>query len=1084
MRVCERFVRALMVVAVAYGMLSVNAEAQTSPSGASATVSPTDLSFGVPTGTPVVSPATFPQSAPQTVTVNIQGQGTVTFGVVGTTNNDFAINGNSCTGMLTAPTTCQVSVVFNASAAPANTLETATLTIASDASPATLSVPMNGAYGAIELFGALNINPSLFSGTTWPGSFGKPVSSTTVALSCTAPIVATLSSTPDGNNKVFQDNTIRFVDTPASSGSPVETLNVCRNGDTQFGGFSHFPAGTTNCFQPAYEHDVNNYPGQNPDLAQFPLNQGGVGSFIANYGVPVIDVSSLLVSGKQAVTVELDDAGGELGAASLHLVTNCTLAGVVPGGSITGNPVTKNNPTSQTQTFAFDTGGGQNISFTTSTQTAQSAGTVTVPDGTVPIVTDIGIPQQLFSQLVAGTSAAPAVCLRLTGETDSFNNAMCKGYLIQCQSPSGTVSGDNCVPTASSVRNLLDITRFESPDAAPNTNFLGTACQFATGSNCAATVLDNTTASTLIGPGLLLGSDGWLCAPGATLTTCKSQEPTTQTANDPNHPVYTAANCVLTGSIATDLCPLDTLTEFLGAADPVHGSTTTGKNSIFVPVVNMPLPFSTITSSNINGNGWANTGNVMVNFSSNAANYSAATPIPNGFAPAPPYSFTYGVALATATIPDTTFPVPGDTTNLNPNGANPKFGPPLCGANTPLTFPTNASFGEGPGVYTVHYFTTDCAMAEELVFNPTMKQQKDPNANWASFRTLSFGVDTVAPILTCNQTPTGPNAGSHGWYTTNVSLSCSATDENSGFSSSTTPIASTNGTVLQGALATTLTTFTTGVTVGTANPAVAIPAQIATDLAGNNATQPASTISIDESAPSITAKYNVSGTTFSVGQNVNVTLTCKDTGSGVASCGGQPVSCSTAPTLGSASFTVSNLPIDTTAASIGSHTFNAVDCAGNPSGSISYTVAFGSAELAIATLPNSASVKSGNNLTYKTFVLNIGPNAASNVVVINTLPSNSTYVSAISGIVSCTLAGCNDLTTGSMCSVSATAVTCTTPTIKPILSGLSGFVIKLVVKVSAPASVKSITDTATVSSSNPDPIKGDNTATVTTKVTQ
>ncbi len=168
---------------------------------------------------------------------------------------------------------------------------------------------------------------------------------------------------------------------------------------------------------------------------------------MATYGVPVIDISGLLGPGTQALTVELDDAGGDLGAATLHLVTNCSLAGAVPGGTITGNPINQNNPSSQTQTFTFDNGGGQNIGFTTSTSTAQQSGTVTIPTNTVPIFTDIGIPQQLFSQLVAGTSAGPAVCLRLTGEIDAIRPAMCKGYLIQCQDPTTkTISGANCVP--------------------------------------------------------------------------------------------------------------------------------------------------------------------------------------------------------------------------------------------------------------------------------------------------------------------------------------------------------------------------------------------------------------------------------------------------------------------------------------------------------------------------------------------------------------------------------------------------------------------------------------------------------------
>ena len=54
-------------------------------------------------------------------------------------------------------------------------------------------------------------------------------------------------------------------------------------------------------------------------------------------------------------------------------------------------------------------------------------------------------------------------------------------------------------------------------------------------------------------------------------------------------------------------------------------------------------------------------------------------------------------------------------------------------------------------------------------------------------------------------------------------------------------------------------------------------------------------------------------------------------------------------------------------------------------------MALGSVELAIANIPNPlASVKSGNNLTYKIFVLNLSANTASNVVVTDTLPANTT----------------------------------------------------------------------------------------------
>jgi hypothetical protein len=1080
MRVCKGFVRALVVAAIALGMFAGAAHAQVT-----LTVSPTDLSFGVPTGS---SPAV---SAPQTVTVNITGQGTVTFSGASTNNSDFAVNGNSCTGTFTAPTTCQVSVVFTAALAPQTKLETATLSIASSASPATLSVPMNGAFGAIELFGALNINPSLFNGVTWlnnPPTAGNPVSTNTVTIACTpgVPIVAKLSSTPDGLNSLFQDNTMRFIDTP-SGGSAKNTSNVCLGGDPNFVGFTGFPAGTTNCFQAAYEHAAVGYLGQNPDLATF--GDGGAGSFIAQYGVPAFDVSSLLVSGSQAVTVELDDAGGDLGASAIHLVTNCTLTGTVPGGTITGNPINSNDPSSQTQTFTFDNGGGQNIGFTTSTSTAQQQGTVSIPNGTVPIVTDIGIPQNLFSQLVHGTSSAPAVCLRLTGEVDSSGAAMCKGYLIQCQDPNTqTISGDNCVPTASTARNLLDIARFESPDAPSGQNFLGSACVNASGSNCASTTLTGPTPM-LIGPGMLLGSDNWLCAPGANLTTCTNQELTTQTTPGNN---YSAANCLLTGSLTGDLCPLDTLTQFLGAADPTHGSTTSGKNSIFIPVVNEPLPYTTTTTTpTVNGNGWVNNTSITVNFTSNPANYTATTPANNTFVPAPTYSLTYGITPASTSVPDTTYPVAGDITNFNPT-ANANFGTPLCSSSTTPAFASPAAMlTETPGVYNLHYFTTDCTLTEELLFNPQGKQLTDPTANWASFRTLPFGVDNTAPVLAaCTLSPSMPS-GKNGWYTAGATATCTATDDLSGFAPGTA-VPNTNGTVLQGSLTATLTPSTTG-----SGATAQISAQSIQDLAGNtsNTVGPYPT-PIDNTAPTFSAKFNVSGTSFVVGQNVMATFTCADNagGSGLAMCGTQTVSsCPVNPAINAGVGLPSyNTPVtlDTSAGQVGSHTVNAIDCAGSQSTtSVTYKVGYGPAELLIVNAPGAGSVKNGTNLTYNIFVLDLGPNAASNIVVTDTIPANETYVSAISGIGSCTNSGCSELTSGSSCSVTGTGgpgsvVTCSTPTVKPVLPGFTGFVIKLVVNVSAPAGVKSVTDSATFTSSNPEPIKIGNTATVSTKVTQ
>jgi uncharacterized repeat protein (TIGR01451 family) len=757
------------------------------------TVSPTDLSFGIPTGTS----GSPPVSAPQTLTVNIGGSGTVTFSSLPSFSPSglgFAVSGNSCVGTLTAPTTCSVVVTFSSAS---TTLATAMLSIPNNIS--SLSVPVNGAFGAIELFGALNVNPSLFSGVTWPNSAGNPVKSVPYTLSCPLNPTAVLSSTPDGLNNLFQDNTIQVTNTV--SGTATVTANVCYGGDANFEGFTGFPAGTSNCFQPAYEGAASSYLTTNPDLLV-----PGLPPLIPTYGIPPVNLQNaslnetqlyppVLVAGTQTLTVQLTDAGGDLGAGTVQLVTNCVLAGVTPGGTITGNPITPGDTSSQTQTFSFDNGGGQNVSFTQSVSTAVQGGTVSIPSGTVPVVTDIGIPQQLFYQMVAGTSAAPAVCVRLTGEVDPFQsvnptNYLCKGYLIQCQDPTTKlISGDNCIPTPSQLRNILETAQFSSPDEPKGgINFLSSACTFYLGrtGTCAPS-----TSTTLIGPGLLLGGDGWTCAAGTApgqLTTCTpvAISSTVNSTTVPNtaSPVYSAANCALSGGLAGNLCPIDTLTSFLGAADPSHGGTVPLSNSVFVPVVNMTKPVTQLGIAGINANGWIKSSNIAATFTSNEATYPGTTPPANNFVPAPPYSVTYGISPLGTPLPDTTYSVPTDTTQYE--GSSTKypgtapFIPPLSNTNCTSThatsFVSTDSFTPAQdGIFNLHYFTTDCAYTEGLVFNPTGAALSNPSANWASFQVTTVGVDTLAPMYVCG-TPSG-TLGPNG-YTTQVTVSCAVTDQN------------------------------------------------------------------------------------------------------------------------------------------------------------------------------------------------------------------------------------------------------------------------------------------------------------------
>jgi hypothetical protein len=115
----------------------------------------------------------------------------------------------------------------------------------------------------------------------------------------------------------------------------------------------------------------------------------------------------------------------------------------------------------------FDNSPGQNISFTTSEAVAIQGGTVGAPNGTVPQVSDFGIPQEMFHELVTGTSAAPAVCLRMTGEVDPVSKQeLCKAFMLVCVNPAtGQASGDSCVSGNDTARNLYDSAQFTSPDA-------------------------------------------------------------------------------------------------------------------------------------------------------------------------------------------------------------------------------------------------------------------------------------------------------------------------------------------------------------------------------------------------------------------------------------------------------------------------------------------------------------------------------------------------------------------------------------------------------------------------------------------
>jgi hypothetical protein len=735
-------VRSITLVAAVCCLAGIGA-GSASAQGVSVAVSPLDLTFGVPKSAP-------PQvlvSAQQFVTVAISGTGSATFSsssIAISGSGDFVITSNACVGTFTAPFACQVGVTFT-SGQPAGVLETATLSVAPVGGPSAISVALNGALGAFELFPALNTNLSRFQGVTWPQSAGNPVNTASVALSCPASgISAVLSSSPDGVNNVFQDNTITVTNTippPPTAVQPttVTVSNVCYGGDTNFQGFTGFPPGTTNCFLAPYEGAAAGLLGSNPDVTQFDDS-----TFLGSFGVQPLDLMNnpgnpnpdsesqsflpILVPGPQTLTVTLLDAGGDLGSAALHLVSNCTASGVTTGGTVVAPPVDPNNPASLVPAFPFNNTNGQHIQF--DANYLNSKNTTNFGDNTTtPQVADTLVTQSSFPALVQGTSAGPSVCMRFNGELDGNGNPQCKAFTITCTvDNTGTATGTNC--PQSTVRNVLFKAVFDSIDTPTSQR------QIAIGT----------------GPGFLMGTDSW----ASSNTTC----------------TFEAG-----GPLANQLCPQDTLTEFIGG-DPGAGGTARSTNSTFIVVQNMPLPFTIPTVKSANFLScllpgilpcWQKSTTVSLKFFASPAIYPFFNPLPaNGFVAARIQTVTLGTNPATAmpAVPDTTYPVPGDQVLSNP-GTCPLMVPGgIFAPSTTLTADTSTGQPFAEGRYILHYFATDCAATEELNF--TFKSST--TANWASFKTVQLNIDMTPPTI--NVTNESVNTTSKGG-TVKLTFSCS-----------------------------------------------------------------------------------------------------------------------------------------------------------------------------------------------------------------------------------------------------------------------------------------------------------------------
>ena len=427
----------------------------------SVTVSPSNLSFGVPTGSTM--------SAPQIVNLSFTGSGSVT-GISATispmnpeSGDDFLVTGNTCGAALTAPATCSVAVTFTPSLS-AGTLETARLSLASSASEVPVLVNLTGALGAIKLFDPLNVAQS----TPRPGlSDDNPTTfaSTNVIMSCpdTTP-TGSLSSRPDNHGNVLVDNFVTLAVNGHSIDSGIPAGNVCRGGQNEGGG------GQQDCFTTNYQvpAGASALDGLNPDtftnagnpiLSPQPPNGDNAG------GVLPIDVSASFSSNiTQKYTFSLLDGGGKVTSSSLFLVTNCTPINIQTG-SVTGNPIDATAGVNASQTFTFDSVPNHLDQYAFDYSFA--AHTIEVNSAAVPVITNNSIPTGAYPALVTGTPFASTACI----PANSLNGN-CGGKTQVCTPvppATGEASGANC-PQSREQNILLSTTFDPTADALANIN--------------------------------------------------------------------------------------------------------------------------------------------------------------------------------------------------------------------------------------------------------------------------------------------------------------------------------------------------------------------------------------------------------------------------------------------------------------------------------------------------------------------------------------------------------------------------------------------------------------------------------------
>jgi len=611
---------------------------------------------------------------------------------------------------------------------------------------------------SIQLFGP--VDQRLSSSNTGYGANAVYFNTTNLNLTCPANPTGILSSTADGTGNLLVDNNINV--TVTSGGTVTGPTNVC------VGGALGSPISSTfsNCFDNAYTATGNSgvLLGLDPD------------NFVSTYGIPPIGIGSLLVAGPQQVQIGLQDEGSGpgfvLASSSLYLITNCTQGGVTGPALVNGNPISGTTPTPQqlTQTFNFNSGDSQQIGFVYDLSTAQTVGSLTINDGTIPQVSDSPIDPSTFQSIyVPGTSFATSNCLIHSGELLPNGSPACKLFTLQCAVGTGAkATGAQC--PVSTVNNEIFQDVFSGPGF---------------------TLSDIPTPN---GPtfhegiGLLMASDTWpggACAfdPEADLgnLNCPQNLLTSFVSNTAASSPALRKSSLKVGALSSSgagsklaIHP-DSAGVSTGVGSSISTGSTTRPNSTFVTVAGVPEDLTTATVAGQQPGYWINSTTANVTLSSQPPNLSLTTlPGAASFVPSPIQSITYGVSPASS-VPPAGTPVPTDVTLTNPAG---------CPTPPNLTTPAATTFAPNPveltnlaeGYNLLHYYAQDCAGTEELKFT------QDGSGNWStSFYTYPINVDTVAPAVASGPS-LSPAASAQGTYAVgqSVNASFSCTDALSG----------------------------------------------------------------------------------------------------------------------------------------------------------------------------------------------------------------------------------------------------------------------------------------------------------------